>query len=947
MKIRNLLVGVCALWALGAYAQEGGVKGRVVSRDHRAALSNVKIVIEPLGVSAMTDDMGYFDIGNLPRGQYRIEFEAEEFEQLGFEVRVGDLVKDLREVVMSPDAPFEVDDAAFAEYDFDLGTDMQALPSSLSASKDVFDNIASYRFSEMRFNVRGYDSQYSSVYLNGIRFNDAMTGYGPWSLWSGLNDATRNQEHTSGLKSSGFGIDGIGGTTNVNARASQFRKGFRASVVNANSMYRFRAMVSYGSGLLDNGWSYALSFSTRQGGNSYVDGVYYNAFGYFASVEKRFGADRHSLALTLMGAPTERGAQQASTQEAYDLLGNNFYNPNVGRQEGKLRNSRVRDYHEPIAMVNYGFDISDRTKLSAAASFRFGKNGYSALTWNDGPDPRPDYYRYLPSYYANKMYETAAGIDPDPIGQGSYNAMRMAAIEEWVNDPDKGLIDFDQMFQRNYLRNNAGAGGVYMIEERHTDQRDFNFAANLAHTFSNRAVLRGGVAARINRTEYYDEVKDLLGADYWLDVDKFALRDNGYADPSIYQNDLLYYLRHGEPRKVKQGDKFNYDYYAHLRQAQVWAQYNVAFGGLSIALGGEVGYTAMWREGRLMKGLFAQNSLGNSEKLDFLTYKVKGEFGYRIAGGHALSASVAYMANPPQFRDAFVSARTRNTATPGLSAERVFGVDLSYNLTLPWITARVSGYYTTIADQSKVISFYDDTQSSFTNFAMSGIDKRHYGAEIGVKVPIWGGIAFNGALSIGDYRYTSNADFTQTQDNSEEVLRGDKVLWKDLHVESSPQTAVNVGLNYRGPRSWFASVDFNYYDRIYLSMNPARRTTATYSTILRPGETAQLPGRVKMEALNALRGQENLDPAFTLSLSVGKNWYIRNSGQLGFSLSVNNLLNDQAIRTGGYEQMRLSRRTYVNKVGQSDQPVQYYVPFDSKYFYLLGTTYYLNLYFRF
>ena len=97
----------------------------------------------------------------------------------------------------------------------------------------------------------------------------------------------------------------------------------------------------------------------------------------------------------------------------------------------------------------------------------------------------------------------------------------------------------------------------------------------------------------------------------------------------------------------------------------------------------------------------------------------------------------------------------------------------------------------------------------------------------------------------------------------------------------------------------------------------------------------------------ALREQETFDPAYTLSLSVGKNWYIYNNYQLGFSLSVNNLLNDQTIRTGGYEQMRLSRRTYVNKEGASVQPIQYYTPFDSKYFYLLGTTYYLNVYFRF
>ena len=523
MKIRALLVILLTLACAGAYAQDGGVKGKVVSRDGRVALSNVKVVVEPLGVTVMTDNHGNFNIDQLPKGEYWLKFEAPEFENLDLAVRVDKMVKNLNSVVMAPDVQYVIDDAVFAEFDSDTAADGQSLPSSLSSSKDVFNNIASYKFSEMRFNVRGYDSQYSSIYLNGIRFNDAMTGYGPWSLWSGLNDATRNQENTAGLRSSGYGIDGIGGTTNVNARASQMRKGFRASVVNGNSMYRFRAMVSYASGLLDNGWSYAFSFSTRQGGNSYVDGVYYNAYGYFASVEKRFGGDRHNLALTILGAPTERGAQQASTQEAYDLLSNNYYNPNVGKQDGKLRNSRVRDYHEPIVMLNYGFDISSNTKLAAAASFRFGKNGYSALTWTDGPDPRPDYYRYLPSFYTNRILQLSEGIESSDLG--TYNDLALRSMREWITDPSKSQMDYDNMFRMNYNRNKSGASGIYMIEERHTDQRDFNFAANIAHTFRNQSVLRGGLTARINRTEYYDQVKDLLGADYWLDVDKFALRD--------------------------------------------------------------------------------------------------------------------------------------------------------------------------------------------------------------------------------------------------------------------------------------------------------------------------------------------------------------------------------------------------------------------------------------
>ena len=203
MKIRALLVILLTLACAGAYAQDGGVKGKVVSRDGRVALSNVKVVVEPLGVTVMTDNHGNFNIDQLPKGEYQLKFEAPEFENLDLAIRVDKMVKNLNSVVMAPDVQYVIDDAVFAEFDSDTAADGQSLPSSLSSSKDVFNNIASYKFSEMRFNVRGYDSQYSSIYLNGIRFNDAMTGYGPWSLWSGLNDATRNQENTAGLRSSG------------------------------------------------------------------------------------------------------------------------------------------------------------------------------------------------------------------------------------------------------------------------------------------------------------------------------------------------------------------------------------------------------------------------------------------------------------------------------------------------------------------------------------------------------------------------------------------------------------------------------------------------------------------------------------------------------------------------------------------------------------------------
>ena len=485
MKIKSLLIFVFTLMSLTAFAQSGGIKGKVVSREGRVAVDGVKVSVTPGEMTATTDGRGGFVIENVEPGEYTLQFEAPEFEPLTLVVRVDKMVRDINTVILVPEVLSTVmDDSIFAEFDTESGNDAQSLPSSLSASKDVFNNIASYRFSEMRFNVRGYDSQYSDVYLNGIRFNDAMTGYTPWSLWSGLNDATRNQEITNGSVMSDYGVGSIGGTTNINARASQVRQGLRVSLVNANSMYRFRAMVTYGSGLLDNGWSYALSVSTRQGGNSYVDGVYYNSYGYFASAEKIFNS-RHRLGFTIMGAPTERGAQQASTQEAYDLVGNNYYNPNWGYQDGKMRNARVRNSHEPIAMINYTFDPNEHTQFNLATSFRFGKNGYSALTWYDGADPRPDYYRYMPSY---KL------LNATDLEAASMAAASLA--DQWMrNVGNIRHFDWDEMYQTNMNFRNAedeaiygpGARSNYIIEERHTDQLDWNLAAQISRIYKDNS----------------------------------------------------------------------------------------------------------------------------------------------------------------------------------------------------------------------------------------------------------------------------------------------------------------------------------------------------------------------------------------------------------------------------------------------------------------------------
>lgn len=796
MNKRIFLAASALFLALTLSAQNytGGVKGTVVSRLSKATIDGADLILYSEGkevarVKAGQD--GTFQIGNLKDGMYDLVIESPDYLQSRVNVTVNDgYVKNMFNLSLTPVAKVaEVDDASFSEFDMD-DSGYQDSPTILFGQNDVFNNMAGYNFSSVRFRVRGYSSESQDVYLAGVRMNDAITGYTPYSLWSGLNEATRSKESVNGAEVSDFGFGGYNGLTNIMPMASSVRTGWRGSVLTNSALYRLRLMLTYASGQLDNGWSYAFSASARLGGNDWIKGVFYRSFGYYGAVEKRFG-EEHKLGFTFMAAPGERGAQNGSTQEVYDLMGDNMYNSNWGYYNGKVRNARVRKTHEPIAILKYDFTPeSQKFSASATVLYRFGKNGYTALDWYDAPDPRPDYYRNLPSYFY--------------MDNTDYNRRNFAkyawAKEAWETDlPSTTHINWDRLYAVNSLNSTAsGNRSKYVIEERRVDQNDLNFAVNAKWNPVKFLTVNGGLSYKWNRTEYYKILDDLLGGDYYVNIDQFAERDFA-AYPTMIQNDLDYYLKNGAAQTLAQGDKYGYDYYAHVRRAEAWASGRFTFGGFEATVAGRLGYSKFWREGLLRKGLFPGlddngnpftyngevitkydqidgrpiTSKGESDKKDFLTGSGKISLGYFISGGHRIYADAAYITEAPTFNQAFISPRTRNTVMPDLKTIKTLTADINYAYSNSGYDVRVTGFYTSIKDQTDVMSFYDDSQNSFTNFAMSGIDERHVGVELGFKVPTpVPNLSLQGVFTYGQYIYTSNPTMYQTFDNSAEYVAG-------------------------------------------------------------------------------------------------------------------------------------------------------------------------------
>lgn len=66
------------------------------------------------------------------------------------------------------------------------------------------------------------------------------------------------------------------------------------------------------------------------------------------------------------------------------------------------------------AIFNWDWKIDDESKLSAGVGFHYSQYSNSAIAFYNAPDPRPDYYRNLPSW----QYYQLAVDGPDDI----YNA---------------------------------------------------------------------------------------------------------------------------------------------------------------------------------------------------------------------------------------------------------------------------------------------------------------------------------------------------------------------------------------------------------------------------------------------------------------------------------------------------------------------------------------------
>lgn len=911
-----------------------GISGKVIDSKTQKPLQNVVASIQNTNLTQITNNQGKFSFNDVPVGKQLLQVKSQGYKDqlLQIDIVAGKML-DLGVVVLDEDITEEQQLSLITITENDLGDDNSGSESTsglLQASRDAFQQTAAFNWGLARFRIRGLDNEYGTTMINGVTMNKIYDGRPQWSNWGGLNDATRNQEFTTGSTPSDYTFGGILGTQVINTRASTYRKGSRVSFSGTNTNYSWRTMGTHVSGMNTNGWAFVVSASRRWANEGYFEGTDYDASSVFASVEKKFN-DKHSLNFTSIYAQNSRGKSSPNTNEVTKLAGEK-YNSYWGWQDGKKRNSRDKDVEEPINMLSHYWKITSKTNLNTNVSYQFGKIGNSRLDYQGADNPDPTYYRNLPSYYTSLWnqadYTDFQGDDAANIAL-SKNAIFLTNRQlNW-----KGIYNTN-------LSTHDGHSAYILYEDR-TDDKIWNANTILSSQLADNISLNAGASFRKLNSHNFANLLDLLGGQYYEDYDNFQVG-------SEQQSDL-----NNPNRIVFAGDKFAYNYNLLATTYDAFTQFKFVYKKVDFYLGQTFSKSEYQREGLYKNGLYPTNSFGKSNKYSFENFGFKGGLTYKLSGRQYLSFNGVYMTKAPTLRNVFPNARINDNTTIGLSDENITSYDASYIVRMPKFKSRLTAYYANIKNATETSFFFGegifdddggDGGDAFVAETVTNIEKLNIGAELGMEYQITSTIKLLASAAYGENTYNNNPNVSLNNDNLASPTNTNPTIdfgttkLKGYRLSGGPQTAASFGVEYRDPKFWWVGANANYLANNYLDVASLLRTENFFKN---PFDELGLPfPETNNDRAKELLKQEQFDAFYLFNITGGKSWKV-GSQTFGFFASINNIL-DTSYKTGGFEQARNANFREVNQDVSSGTPA-----FAPKYFYGNGRTYFVNLYINF
>ncbi len=832
MKIiyKFLALASLLLVSTGLFAQ-GEIKGEVKDDLSNSSLEGATVVIEGTTTGTTTDRNGDF-IFEAPKGihkiiisyvGYRAEIKSVKVKD-GETINIGVIklepaaiglagINIIADRAKERETPVAISDINREQIEDRLGS--RDIPLVLNMTPSVYATPQGGGAGDARINVRGFNQRNVAIMINGVPVNDMENGWVYWSNWDGIADATSSIQVQRGLSAVNLATPSIGGTMNVITSPSEMNAGVsgKFEVGSGNFM---KSTITAHTGLINGKFAMSVA-GVRKVGEGIIDGTWTDAWAYYLAASYDINS-KHRLEAYAVGALQRHGQnlykQNIATYSkdfAKDIVGydtnafanfveqGRYYNQNWapvkatydGKQswDGKddrtryvdnFLNTRENYYHKPLANLNWYAQWSDKVSQFTTIYYSGGKGGgtgtYGSLYRRDGNGKLggEDWkFYYGPGPWSWDLNQTIMA------NQGNIDSVFI----------DKTYYPLEDGESVGVLRNS--------VNTQWTIGAISKFKIDWADNF--RTVI--GVDWRTAEIKHYREIRDLLGGEFYSDFsDEF--------NPA---------------RKITLGDKFVYnftndvDWIGGFLQGEYHTEIITAYATLGYS---QVRY--------IHNNHFTKDTITGEElkvEADWISgYQLKGGVSYRLSEAVTIYGNIGRVSKVPIF-DAVINDRTHELIEDPENEFFTSGeLGLNFRSKSGKFNANLNVYHTYWENRVLTDPWFDDANNNEGLFVINKLDAIHQGVEADFAVKPMKYFRLDGAISIGKWYNTGNAEATLKYYDINKVDTTYKIYVKDLRTGDAPQTQFALaGTVFPCKGLWF-NLSMRHYADFWADWSALNRT---------------------------------------------------------------------------------------------------------------------------
>jgi iron complex outermembrane receptor protein len=819
--MKNLLLVFCLSGGLASFAQKAEISGKVTDDVTKQPVVGAKLQLNK-ELRVLSDVEGNYMFGQVPYGTYTMTISMPSFDTLYVSIKVDKPIitnnvvlggsQELQEVkvignlVSDRKTPIAVTKISSQKIAEELGS--RDLPMLLNGTPGVYATQTGGGDGDARINVRGFDQRNVGVMIDGVPVNDMENGWVYWSNWFGLDAITSTMQVQRGLGATKVAMPSIGGTINILTQGVGNKKGLSFKQEYGTGQF-LRSTLSYNSGMMKNGWGVTLCGSYKEA-EGWVDGTQSQGFFGYIKVQKKW--KKHLFSLSAFAAPQQHGQRSFNQAIQYwdadraDKLGavldssTNFFNRGVRYNqhwgyvtrngERVVQHERLNYYNKPQITLKDFWKVNDKLSISNLGYVSIGRGGGTRLS------------------NSSVLRDSTGQVDWDAIIQSNQ-----------VNSLF-GTPNIDPLYSPSLIKSSqillASVNNHFWL----------GYLGQFNYEYSEKLVLSGGLDYRYYRGTHYQEIKDLLGGDYYVETSD--------------QNSIT-------PMKVT-GDKIAMNPFNNHRDGLVnWigafgqAEYTdsrwTGFVNVSFIYSGYKGVDYFQKRtldlGDTVLLIGAKESIVYNGQI-YNTYSEGLEYnntGWKYIPGVTVKTggsfvldeysniflNVGYLSRTPQFSN--VIDNNTNTFFREILNEKVYAVEGGYGFSNERFGVNVNGYYTVW--ENKPFPFGvavpdPNDPTEFIRININGMDALHIGGEIDVAWKMSKKWSSEFMFSLGDWTWNSAETVFIPQYDSLQL----SFDAKGVHVGDAAQTAISLALRYEPIKSLYVKLQGQFFDRYYAQFSP-------------------------------------------------------------------------------------------------------------------------------